>query len=104
MLRSLAWQTFTDVSKGFINLRLPSQAATEEYFHSAIVLTLVSKWGNQDDTPTANKCVHRMPTDLIQSQMNPYKTLILHFYNACFNNYTVCYFLIYIKVSKIIVF
>jgi len=54
MIRRLAWQTFTDVSNGFINLRLPSEEATEKYFHSAIVLTLVSKWGNQQDTPKAN--------------------------------------------------
>jgi hypothetical protein len=40
MLRRLAWQTFTNVSKEFINLRLPSEAATEKYFHFAIVLTL----------------------------------------------------------------
>jgi hypothetical protein len=95
MLRRLAWQTFT-VSKEFINLRLPSEAATEKYFHFAIVLTLVSKWDKQHDTPIANYCVHIMPIDLIQSQMNPLKPLILHFYKAYFNNYTVCYFPIYI--------
>ena len=85
MLRHLAWQTFANVSKEFINLRLPSEAATEKYFHFAIVLTLVSKWDKQHDTPMANYCVHVMPIEFIQSQMNTLKPLILHFYRAYIN-------------------
>ena len=54
MLRGLARQTFPDVSNEFINLRLPSEAATEKYSHFAIVLTIVSKWGKQHDTPKDN--------------------------------------------------
>jgi hypothetical protein len=42
------------VSKKFINLGVPSEAATEKYFHFVIVLTVLSQLGNQHDSPKAN--------------------------------------------------